>query len=183
METGILIKNIIDQIKEAQIKLGYIKEKMRFYYPLSSVNSMLCTEFDDINKLIYELQRTGEFEKTEIGRLSFSAHEDRLEIGVSSDGVEYVYEKIETPKFFADIINLFATKHNCTIEEICGIFEVYDKNYICKKMPSDSDFDLVVYFSNKKIDEYYYCIKLEMGHTVYHRFMETDYKEFDGMSR
>ncbi|MBQ1193435.1 MAG: DUF3877 family protein, partial [Lachnospiraceae bacterium] len=73
METGILIKNIIDQIKEAQIKLGYIKEKMRFYYPLSSVNSMLCTEFDDINKLIYELQRTGEFEKTEIGRLSFSA--------------------------------------------------------------------------------------------------------------
>ena len=36
----ILENNLIDIIKEEQAKLGYRKEKIRLYYPLSSLNNM-----------------------------------------------------------------------------------------------------------------------------------------------
>ena len=39
-----LEKNIVDVIKEQQAKLGYMKEKVRLYYPLSSLNHFFGTE-------------------------------------------------------------------------------------------------------------------------------------------
>ncbi len=68
-----LTQNIIDQVKEGQLKLGYVKETVRLYYPLT-------------------------------------------------------------------------------------------------------DFDYVLYYCNREIDEYYYCVKMEMGHTIYHRFTKEDYE-------
>ena len=41
MKLEALIQNMTDQIKEAQLKLGYARETMRLYYPLSSLNAML----------------------------------------------------------------------------------------------------------------------------------------------
>ena len=37
-------------------------------------------------------------------------------------------------------------------------------------------FDYVLYFKDKTVDAYYYCIKEEMGHTIYHRFTKEDYQ-------
>ena len=34
-----------------------------------------------------------------------------------------------------------------------------------------------LYFPDKKPDEWYYCIRMEMGHTIYHRFIEEDYRQ------
>ena len=39
-----LRNNMIDQIKEAQMKLGYVKETVRLYYPLSSLCNLLEME-------------------------------------------------------------------------------------------------------------------------------------------
>ena len=47
MNIGKLEKNLRDLILEEQIKLGYRKELLRLYYPLSSLNHLLgvnCTE-------------------------------------------------------------------------------------------------------------------------------------------
>ena len=44
-------------------------------------------------------------------------------------------------------------------------------------MPAGSDFDYAIHFHNAEHDEYYYCIHMEMGHTIYHRFTEADYLE------
>ena len=38
-----LEKNIVDVIKEQQAKLGYMREKVRLYYPLSSLNHFFGT--------------------------------------------------------------------------------------------------------------------------------------------
>ena len=46
-----LVKNICDQIKEAQIKLGYAKETVRLYYPLDSLNALLKLNITDINEM------------------------------------------------------------------------------------------------------------------------------------
>ena len=44
----------------------------------------------------------------------------------------------------------------------------------------NNDFDYVLYFQDEEIDPYYYCIKMEMGHTVYHRFIKEDYEKLVG---
>ena len=40
----ILENNLIDIIKEEQAKLGYRKEKIRLYYPLSSLNNIFSSQ-------------------------------------------------------------------------------------------------------------------------------------------
>ena len=43
-------------------------------------------------------------------------------------------------------------------------------------MTPGTDFDYAVYFDDAEYDAYYYCVKMEMGHTIYHRFTEADYR-------
>ena len=41
-----LEQSLIDVVKEEQAKLGYRKEEIRLYYPLSSLNHFFGTEAD-----------------------------------------------------------------------------------------------------------------------------------------
>ena len=43
-------------------------------------------------------------------------------------------------------------------------------------MAPGTDFDYAVYFDDAEYDAYYYCVKMEMGHTIYHRFTKEDYQ-------
>lgn len=169
-----LLKNLIDQVKEAQIKLGYVKETMRFYYPVSSLNALLGTEIEDSETMLLHLQKEMK-QPTVLGMLLFHVHEGRIEISVPSEGVEYVCQKVEKPEFLTDLIHLFERNHHCSIEDICELFRRYSNEFVCEKMPEGTDFDYVVHFLNGSVDEYYYCVKMEMGHTIYHRFMKEDY--------
>lgn len=180
MKTNKLIKNIIDQIKEAQIKLGYVKETVRLYYPLSSLNALLETDFQSAEELVADLadkfQNEKQNEKEITGRISLNFRGDRIEVSVSPEGVRYIHEEIKDSEFLVDIIELFQNHHSCTLEQIQQIFEKYSNEYTCEKMPENSDFDYVLHFLNTDIDEYYYCVKMEMGHTIYHRFTKSDYE-------
>ena len=42
-----LLKNMTDQVKEAQLKLGYAKETVRLYYPVDSLNTILGSNAKD----------------------------------------------------------------------------------------------------------------------------------------
>lgn len=176
MKTECLMENIIDQIKEAQIKLGYVKEAVRFYYPPSSLNALLETDFATLEELLLALQRNEEFQCTKIGTVYFAEYKGRIEISVTAQGAEYVYKHVEDPAFLTELIHLFQEHHHCSLKEICGVFAKYDAGYVCEKMPDGQDFDYVLYFSDEGIDPYYYCIKMEMGHTIYHRFAKPDYQ-------
>ena len=85
-------------------------------------------------------------------------------------------EKIPNPPFLTCIIELFQKKHDLTIEEICDCFARFNRHYVCEKMKPGMDFDYVLYFTDKKPDPWYYCVRMEMGHTIYHRFTEEDYR-------
>ena len=41
-----LIKNITDQIKEAQMKLGFVRESIRLYFPWDSFMVLLLETLD-----------------------------------------------------------------------------------------------------------------------------------------
>lgn len=176
MNSDKLIKNIIDQIKEAQIKLGYVKETVRLYYPVASLNSMLGTDAKDGQELLALLKAQPEFSDHKLGTLQFTESRGRIEVSIPPEGSEYVHRETPEPAFLKDIIQLFGTHHNCDLKDICNVFEKYSSDYVCKKMPEGTDFDYVLYFHAREIDPYYYCIKAEMGHTIYHRFTKEDYE-------
>lgn len=179
--TDNLIKNMTDQMKEVQIKLGYAKETIRLYYPLGSLMAILgidnniITEKITIEEMQHILQESKELQSTGLGKLIFNVHGGRLEISVPPEGAEYVNNEVDDPAFLTEIIAFFGAHHHCSIEDVKKIFERYSKEYVCEKTKGDMDFDYVLYFKDSSIDPYYYCIKEEMGHTIYHRFSREDY--------
>lgn len=193
MERDKLIANMTDQIKEAQLKLGYAEETVRLYYPLSSLCMLLGVEgadsgdrisagfAADAEAVLADLKAELEgWEDCPLGKLSVCLHGDRVEIGISPEGVRYVHEQVKDPAFLSALIGLFQTKHHCSIEDVCKVFEGFQEDYVCEKLSREAaermGFDYVLYFKDGMVDAYYYCIKEEMGHTVYHRFTREDYE-------
>lgn len=75
------------------------------------------------------------------------------------------------------LIKLFQENHHLTIEELCKFFAQFNVEYICREMEPGADFDYVLYFPDQRPDAWYYCIRMEMGHTIYHRFTKEDYEQ------
>ena len=190
MERDKLIANMTDQIKEAQLKLGYAEETVRLYYPLSSLRMLLGVEgadgtsgadATDAGTVLAALKAELEgWEDCPLGKLSVCLHGDRVEIGIPPKGVRYVHEQVKEPAFLSALIGLFQTKHHCSIEDVRRVFKSFQEDYVCEKLSKEAaermGFDYVLYFKDGAVDAYYYCIKEEMGHTVYHRFTREDYE-------
>lgn len=168
------IDNIVDQIKEAQLKLGYAKETVRLYYPLESLNALLETEAEDIPALLALLKADEELQDTALGPLQFEGSGGRIEVRIPPEGAEYVHLQVPEPKFLAKIIELFGTHPHCGIGDVRQAFADFSSDYVCEKMPEGTDFDYVLYFPRGDVDPYYYCVKEEMEHTIYHRFTKED---------
>lgn len=66
-----LTNNLIDLVKEEQAKLGYRKEAIRLYYPLSSLQHILGTT-DSAEQLTEKLQKEADFAKDSLGTLDIS---------------------------------------------------------------------------------------------------------------
>ena len=52
-----LEKNLADQMKEAQLKLGYEEETMRLYYPVASLNLLLGTDCEKAGEMKETLEK------------------------------------------------------------------------------------------------------------------------------
>lgn len=170
------IENIVEQIKEVQLKLGYAKEVIRLFFPVQSLCSLLQVQYKNGEEMLTALEQEKGFSETELGTIRFSlCKNDRIEVCIAPEGADYVHDNVTNPPFLASIIDLFKSKHDLTIEEICDCFEQFNDAYVCEKMEPGTDFDYVLYFAEHKPDSWYYCIRTEMGHTIYHRFSEEDY--------
>ena len=82
-----LIQNVIEQIKEAQLKLGAEKEVIRLYFPMASMNVILGTHYTDEQEMLTALRTNKVFDTTVLGRLKFFIHEGRFEVRVPGCGV------------------------------------------------------------------------------------------------
>lgn len=164
-----LEKHIADQIKEAQLKLGFVRETMRLYYPLESMLGILDMSGIEAEPLCRQLENA-------FPDFSFGQHEGRIEICVPPAYVERVHKEMETPVFLAELVDQFQKNHHLTKEQLEQMFARHG-DFICEQMPEDADFDFVFYFRDPSVDEYYYCVRMEMGHTIYHRFLKSDYEQ------
>ena len=95
MDFSELIKNIIDIIKEEQIKLGYRKEEIRLYYPLDSLNRLIKSECN-ISEMIGMLHAFSKEVIPMFGDVSVTNDADRFCIYLPPKATEYVYHNTET---------------------------------------------------------------------------------------
>ena len=199
-----LERSLIDVIKEEQAKLGYYREDIRLYYPLSSLNHFLGTDVN-ADKMQKILEGTGENvdetrnivgdKKTgsataepivagmnarlsdKLGMVEVSHRGDRFCFHILPEGVEYVHENTKENEFIRELVNLVA-KHGCTIDQIYELFTAHSDRVGREKM-DNGEFDERIWFQDDADDPYYYCFKQEGGHMIYHRFLPEDYEDFE----
>lgn len=199
-----LERSLIDVIKEEQAKLGYYREDIRLYYPLSSLNHFLGTDVN-ADKMQKILEETGEnIDETrnivegkeagsataepivagmnatlsdKLGMVEVSHRGDRFCFHILPEGVEYVHENTKENEFIRELVNLVA-KHGCTINQIYELFTARSDRVGREKM-DNGEFDERIWFQDDADDPYYYCFKQEGGHMIYHRFLPEDYEDFE----
>ena len=176
MDFARLEKNIIDVIKEEQAKLGYRKEKIRLYYPLSSLNHFFQLDVDETG-MQEKLSRFSEYEEGKLGSVEVTNKGERFCFHIPEEGAEYVHNNMKENEFIKDLIGVIS-HHGCKMEDIFELFRQHSDQITIEEMHSD-EFDYMICFENDPEDTYRYCFKDEGCHIIYHRFLPEDYADFD----
>jgi len=172
-----LTKNIIEMLTEQQLKLGFMKETVRLYYPLKSLNRFLNTNLDEA-MMIKELEHFADDIKPRIGQIDISNEEERFCFACGPDVSVYVKEHMEDAKFLRELIDAVSV-HGTTIQDIYNLFLKYSEHVYIEYNVTD-EFDALIYFEDKTPDDFWYCISDEGCHVIYHRFTKEDYLDIYG---
>ena len=86
-----LYKNLIDIIKEEQAKLGFRRESIRLYYPLSSLNHFFETQ-DTEEQMKNRLHGIPDFIKETLGDIKVTSKKERFCFYIPEEGSNYVHE-------------------------------------------------------------------------------------------
>lgn len=167
------VDNLIDIIKEEQIKLGYRSETVHIYYMLDSLNNILGTSYsiDEMQNLLNDLKTNG----CRLGCIESSHKGERFRISVSPEGVEYVHNNIDPSEFIVAFVKLIS-RHGITVDDVKKLFYDYSEKVHFEKV-SSMDFDYLVYFEDGCPDDYRYCLTDEGIHLIYHRYTPADYRD------
>ena len=169
-----LEKSLIDLVKEEQAKLGYRKEMIRLYYPLSSLNHFMETNADseEMQELLADFPKAAE---DIFGEVRITHAKDRFCFALSEKASEYVHENMKPNEFIKELVELVA-KHGCTMEDIEVLFRSHSDKIVAEPM-DNGEFDRMIRFEEGE-DKYCYCFKDEGCHIIYHRFLPEDYADF-----
>lgn len=166
--------SLTDVLKEEQAKLGYRKEKISLYYPLSSLNHFFETRAD-ATEMMELLNEFPEYIKERFGEVVISHKKDRFCFTVSDQASEYVHNNMKENEFIKALIDIVG-RHGCTMDAIKELFYSYSDKVRTEKI-DNGEFDEMICFEDGQ-DPYYYCFKDEGCHIIYHRFLPEDYAEF-----
>lgn len=171
-----LRKNLVDIIRESQIKIGYTDTSVGLYYPLDSLNRILdanCSE----SEMKAVLESFGEYARDSLGKISVSVDEGRFCLRIPPEGAAYVNALPEESGFLREFIELMRQHSGVELEDILAVFRRYSDCVECVPISGGDEFDYLIYFADGKPDEYRYCIRFEFGHAVYHRFTPEDLED------
>lgn len=173
MNYDILEKYIIDFIQEQQLKIGYIKENIRIYYFLSSLNSYTAQTLSVDEMKIY-LEGFCDYAANRMGNIKITNNDERFCFLIPEKGVEYSHKLPLHNEFLPELLQVVST-HGCTMDKIIDTFRKYPYSINIERINSE-DFDYLIYFNNHPHDNYRYCFKDEDVHITYHRFTVEDYE-------
>ena len=175
MDFSRLEKNLSDVVTEQQAKLGYRRETIRLYYPLSSLNRFLCTQ-QTPNEMMSSMAAFCEREKDHLGTISVTKEGERFCLILGPEVSEYIDLHTKKSGLIFDLVEV-VTEHDVPIERIKKIFERYSDHVYFEKM-NNGEFDYLMYFEDGSPDDYRYCFTEEGHHIIYHRYTKEDYEEF-----
>ena len=144
MEFSRLEKSITDIIKEEQAKLGYKKEKIRLYYPLSSLNHFFQVE-GDVTGMLEKLNWFPEYTQERMGNVEVTNDGERFCFHIPEEGVEYVHNHMEENEFIKELVELL--QNHVTLVSMVGVI-VIKKSINCS---------LISYFSLLQ-----FCVTIEI---------------------
>ena len=174
MDFDKLEKNLIDVIQEEQAKLGFRHEKIRFYYPLSTLNHLLeTTATAEEMESILDNQPEDMIQR--LGKLTVTRGGERFCLCVPEEGSVYVHENYAEKGFIGELIRMIG-QHDCRLEDIRQLFLRYSQNIYMEEMQGE-DFNLMIRFPEEVGDPYCYCFRDEGCHVIYHRFLPEDYED------
>lgn len=172
-----LEQNLIDNIHEAQLKIGYDARPVSFNYFSRSLCHMLGTDAVDENVL----NQFAEYAAPHLGDVTYRPVKNGWCLTVSAEGAAYVHSSPDSSGFLADLIST-VSRHGIAMEDVLDVFRRYSGNVTVREINND-EFDLLVYFTDGVPDDYRYCLAAEpcIGggcHVTYHRFIPEDYEDF-----
>ena len=102
-----LMDNLCDIVAEEQAKLGYMKEPIRLYYPLSSLNHFLEETFP-LMRCRKNFSKFKSFAYDKFGEVEITHKGGRFCFFLSERATEYVHENGGQNQFIFDLVALLA---------------------------------------------------------------------------
>ncbi|MBR4628636.1 MAG: DUF3877 family protein [Ruminococcus sp.] len=179
MNLGRLEQNLIDNIREAQLKLGYEPRPVSLNYMYSSLSHLLGCEVTPEKSAEFTAVFRN-YSSPRLGELTFRNISGGVCVTVPAQGVSYVHDLASENNFLAELISL-AVRHGATLDDAFALFRKYSDRVHIEDKSSGGEFDYLVYFEDGQPDDYRYCISAEDDfgccHISYHRFIPEDYED------
>ncbi|MDO5539318.1 MAG: DUF3877 family protein [Eubacteriales bacterium] len=179
MKCEILRKHIFDTVKEWQMKIGYMDEDMRLYYPQTSLNTMLGLKKNAPKEILdTKLAEFASEMAAQLGEIRISEKDGRYCLDISPQGCAYINREIPDPEFLKGLLNVI-TFGDGTLEKARECFAAYAKQSGCgftEKNESEDGMGHVFYFEDPSVDEYVYCVEENEFGLTYHRFSRDEYE-------
>lgn len=166
-----LEQNLIDNLLESEVKLGYAGTPITFYYPESSLTGLLDCDTDGLAGAITAFQKD---EKTRLGDIVFEElpHEKgRYAVMIPAGGVGWVHANFRPSAFMKDFVSSIGKPGN-TLEGILEVFYKYSRKVDIKQEGAG---EWAVSFRDESIDPYIYHIEQNEFGLEYHRFTRDSY--------
>lgn len=182
MDTTKLTDHIISTVYEGLIKLGTTgNENYSIYYDLDLVNHLLDASYEN-NQGCYEdllaayehpIQISGQESPLTI---RISLEKGRFRFTVMASSIPSILSRGESNSFLKEIIELVKS-HHFTIEDVKQLFSRYSNDYTCETT-NHPEFQYVLYFNQKEINQYKYCFTFDgCCGGYYHRLLDYDYQK------
>lgn len=175
MDHQALEKNIIDAVREGQLKLGDADTPVSLYYPADSLNRLLGTDLS-FEALAPALEKFCAHCRKTLGNVGVSTAGDRYCITVPLQGVRYVQQLPEENGFLRELIELLRNPlAPVEIDDVLRLFWKYS-DQVCSIEADEDEFNYLVYFADGQPDDYRYLFEIRGGHASYHRLTKGDWE-------
>ncbi len=166
-----LKRNLLDNIKECEMKIGYCEEEIGLYYPLSSLLELLATDEAHLKDAIEDFVERNQKELGEVV-IAETTEKGRYCITVPAKGVRFVHEHVQESPFLKAFISEIQKPRN-TLEKILETFHQFSED-IC--VEEEKEHEWAVSFADGEMDPYIYHIEEDAFGLEYHRFTKDAYE-------
>ena len=163
-----LERNLIDNVLECEIKLGFDELPVILYYPKASLMELLfCSEED----LVAEISKFRLQVRDSLGDIiieKVSGESDRYSVTIPSEGVRWVNANFKPSDFIKLFIETIKSPGK-KFDDIKKLFEKFSEDVIVE---TREDGEKAIYFADTSIDPYMYIIEENAFGLEYHRFIQ-----------